>query len=288
MIPGEFDYVKAGSVQEAIGLLQQHGDDAKVLAGGHSLIPMLKLRLANPGVLVDISGIGELKGVTSGGGKVTIGALTTHAEIEHNSDLKGSLPIMAEAATVIGDPMVRNRGTFGGSLAHADPAGDWPAVALALGAQLNVTGPDGDRTIAVDDFFVDLLTSDLQPGELLTSIDLPVSSGKTGMSYQKFSHPASGYAVVGAAAVVTLDAAGNCASARIAVTGAGPKAVRLTGMEDALVGKAITEESAAAAAAGATDGMDLLGDIYASEEYRAHLTKVFAKRAVIAAAGNAG
>jgi carbon-monoxide dehydrogenase medium subunit len=238
-------------------------------------------------VLVDISGIAGLRGVTTGSDKVTIGALTTHADIEHNSDLKKSFPILAEAATVIGDPMVRNRGTFGGSLAHADPAGDWPAVALALGAKLNVTGPDGDRTIAVDDFFVDMLTSDLQPNELLTSIDLPVPGGKTGMSYQKFSHPASGYAVVGAAAVVTLDAAGNCASARIAVTGAGPKAVRLTGMEDALAGKAITEESATAAAEGATDGMDLLGDIYASEEYRAHLTKVFAKRAVIAAAGNA-
>src|SRR3954447_2433868 len=288
MIPAEFDYVKAGSVQEAVGLLQQHGDNAKVLAGGHSLIPLLKLRLANSGVLVDISGISALKGVKSSGGTVTIGALTTHAEIEHNSDLKGSLPILAEAATVIGDPMVRNRGTFGGSLAHADPAGDWPAVALALGAQLNVTGPGGDRTIAVDDFFVDLLTSDLQPGELLTSIDLPVPGGKTGMSYQKFSHPASGYAVVGAAAVVTLDDAGNCTSARIAVAGAGPKATRLTAMEDALVGKALTEENVAAAAEGAADGMDFLGDIYASEEYRAHLTKVFAKRAVLAAAKNAG
>jgi carbon-monoxide dehydrogenase medium subunit len=288
MIPGEFDYVKAGSVQEAVGLLQQHGDNAKVLAGGHSLIPLLKLRLANPGVLVDITGIGDLKGVRSNDGTVTIGALTTHAEIEHNSDLKGSFPILAEAATVIGDPMVRNRGTFGGSLAHADPAGDWPAVALVLGAQLHVTGPGGDRTIAVDDFFVDILTSALEPGELLTSIDLPVPSGKSGMSYQKFAHPASGYAVVGAAAVVTLDDAGNCASARVAVTGAGPKAVRLTAMEDALAGKSITEENVVAAAEGATDGMDLLGDIYASEEYRAHLTKVFAKRAVLAAAKNVG
>jgi carbon-monoxide dehydrogenase medium subunit len=288
MIPAEFDYVKAGSVQEAVGLLQQHGDNAKVLAGGHSLIPLLKLRLANPGVLVDITGIGDLKGVKAGGDTVTIGALTTHAEIEHNSDLKGTLPILAEAATVIGDPMVRNRGTFGGSLAHADPAGDWPAVALALGAQLHVTGPGGDRTVAADDFFVDMLTSDLQPGELLTAIDLPVPGGKSGMSYQKFSHPASGYAVVGAAAVVTLDDAGNCTSARIAVTGAGPKATRLTAMEDALAGKALTEENVAAAAEGATDGMDFLGDIYASEEYRAHLTKVFAKRAVLAAAKNAG
>jgi aerobic carbon-monoxide dehydrogenase medium subunit len=287
MIPGEFDYVKAGSVQEAVGLLQQHGDDAKVLAGGHSLIPLLKLRLANPPVLVDISGIQELKGIQAGGDKVTIGALTTHADIEHNSELQGSFPILAEAATLIGDPMVRNRGTFGGSLAHADPAGDWPAVALALGAQLRVTGSGGERTVAADDFFVDILTSDLQPGEILTAVELPVPGGKTGMSYQKFSHPASGYAVVGVAAVVTLDGSGNCASARIAVTGAGPKATRLTAMEEALAGKPLTEENVAAAAASAGEGMDFLGDIYASEEYRAHLVKVYAKRAVLAAAAKA-
>jgi carbon-monoxide dehydrogenase medium subunit len=287
MIPTEFDYIKAGSVQEAISLLQQHGDDAKVLAGGHSLVPLLKLRLASPAVLVDISGIGDLKGITSGGGKVTIGALTTHNDIEQSEELKGSLPILHEAATVIGDPMVRNRGTFGGSLAHADPAGDWPAVALALGAQMHITGPSGERTVAADDFFIDILTSDVQPGELLTSIDLPVPSGKVGMSYQKFSHPASGYAVVGVAAVVELDGSGNCASARVAVTGAGAKAVRLNSVEEALVGKSLTEENVAAAANTAGDGIDYLGDIYASEEYREHLVKVFAKRAVLAAAGNA-
>jgi carbon-monoxide dehydrogenase medium subunit len=287
MIPTEFDYVKAGSVQEAISLLQQHGDDAKVLAGGHSLVPLLKLRLASPAVLVDISGIGDLKGIKSSGGKVTIGALTTHNDIEHSEELKSSLPILHEAATVIGDPMVRNRGTFGGSLAHADPAGDWPAVALALGAQMHITGPGGERTVAADDFFVDILTSDVQPGELLTSIDLSVPSGKAGMSYQKFSHPASGYAVVGVAAVVEVDGSGNCSSARVAVTGAGAKAVRLTSVEDALVGKALTEENVTAAANTAGDGIDYLGDIYASEEYREHLVKVFAKRAILAAAGNA-
>lgn len=286
MIPSEFDYIKAGSVQEALGLLQQHGDDAKVLAGGHSLVPMLKLRLANPAVLVDISGIGELKGITSGGGKVTIGALTTHNDIEQSAELKSSFPILAEAATLIGDPMVRNCGTFGGSLAHADPAGDWPAVALALGAQMHITGPGGERIVAADDFFIDILTSDVQPGELLTSIDLPVAGGKLGMSYQKFSHPASGYAVVGVAAVVSVDGSGNCASARVAVTGAGAKATRLNSVEDALIGKALTEENVAAAAATAGGGIDYLGDIYASEEYREHLVKVFAKRAVLAAAGN--
>jgi len=286
MIPSEFDYIKAGSVKEALGLLQQHGDDAKVLAGGHSLVPMLKLRLANPAVLVDITGIGELKGITSGIDKVTIGALTTHNDIEQSAELKGSFPILAEAATLIGDPMVRNCGTFGGSLAHADPAGDWPAIALALGAQMHITGLDGERTVAADDFFIDILTSDVQPGELLTSIDLPVPSGNVGMSYQKFSHPASGYAVVGVAATVTVDGSGNCARARVAVTGAGAKATRLNSVEDALVGKALTEENVAAAAATAGDGIDYLGDIYASEEYREHLVKVFAKRAVLAAAGN--
>jgi len=286
MIPSEFDYIKAGSVKEALGLLQQHGDDAKVLAGGHSLVPMLKLRLANPAFLVDISGISELKGITSGGDKVTIGALTTHNDIEQSAELKSSFPILAEAATLIGDPMVRNRGTFGGSLAHADPAGDWPAVALALGAQMHITGLDGERTVAADDFFIDILTSDIQPGELLTSIDLPVAGGKVGMSYQKFSHPASGYAVVGVAAIVTVDGSGNCASARVAVTGAGAKATRLNSVEDALIGKALSEENVAAAAATAGGGIDYLGDIYASEEYREHLVKVFAKRAVLAAAGN--
>jgi carbon-monoxide dehydrogenase medium subunit len=286
MIPSEFDYIKAGSVKEALGLLQQHGDDAKVLAGGHSLVPMLKLRLANPAFLVDISGISELKGITSGGDKVTIGALTTHNDIEQSAELKSSFPILHEAATLIGDPMVRNRGTFGGSLAHADPAGDWPAVALALGAQMHITGLDGERTVAADDFFIDILTSDIQPGELLTSIDLPVAGGKVGMSYQKFSHPASGYAVVGVAAIVTVDGSGNCASARVAVTGAGAKATRLNSVEDALIGKALSEENVAAAAATAGGGIDYLGDIYASEEYREHLVKVFAKRAVLAAAGN--
>ncbi len=286
MIPSEFDYVKAGSVKEALDLLKQHGDDAKVLAGGHSLIPLLKLRLASPAVLVDISGIKELSGVKAGDKSVTIGALTTHNDIEHDDSLKQSLPILAEAATLIGDPMVRNRGTFGGSLAHADPAGDWPAVALALDAKMHISGPNGERTVEANDFFVDILTSDVQAGELLTAIDLPVPSGNVGMSYQKFAHPASGYAVVGVAAVVTVEG-GKCTNARVAVTGAGAKAVRLTAVEDALVGKELTDEHVAAAAEQAGDGIDYLGDIYASEDYRAHLVKVFAKRAVLAAAKNA-
>jgi carbon-monoxide dehydrogenase medium subunit len=284
MIPAEFDYVTAGSVQEAISLMQQHGDSAKLLAGGHSLIPMMKLRLAQPAVLVDISKIDGLSGVSRSGNTVTIGALTTHAAIEEDASLAESLALMREAATHIGDPLVRNRGTFGGSLAHADPAGDWPAVALALGGTAKITGPNGDRTVDLYDFFVDILTSAVEPGEVLTAIDLNVPSGKYGTAYRKFSHPASGYAVIGAAAVVTLNADGTCASARIAVTGAGPKATRLTSMEEALVGKKVDEATVSAASATAGDGMDFLGDIFASEEYRAHLVKVYAKRAALAAA----
>jgi carbon-monoxide dehydrogenase medium subunit len=283
MIPAEFDYYAPTSVGEVISLLQQHGGEAKVLAGGHSLIPMLKLRLSSPPVLVDIGRIPELRGITRTNGTVTIGAMTTHAQVESSKELRDTFPIMAEAASVIGDPMVRNRGTFGGALAHADPAADWPAVALALGAQMRVIGPGGERIIPVDDFFVDMLTSALEPDEVLTRIDIPVSNGKTGMSYQKFQHPASGYAVVGVATVVTLGADGACQGCRVAVTGAGPRATRQTAVEDALKGQRLTPELIAQASERAGEGMDFLGDIYASEGYRAHLTKVYTKRALLAA-----
>ncbi|MDP9372444.1 MAG: xanthine dehydrogenase family protein subunit M [Chloroflexota bacterium] len=288
MIPGEFEYYAPTSVQEAVQLLQQHGDEAKVLAGGHSLIPLLKLRLANPPVLVDINRIGDLKGITRQNGAVTIGALTTHTDLERSEELKQVFPMMAEAATVIGDPMVRNRGTFGGALAHADPAGDWPAVALALGSQMRVIGPGGERTVPADEFFVDMLTSALQPGEVLTAVDIPVPQGKTGMSYQKFAHPASGYAVVGVAAMVQLGADGACQDCRVAVTGAGPKATRLTAVEDALRGQQLTPELIGQAAERAGQDMEFLGDIFASEGYREHLTKVYTKRALMKALENAG
>jgi carbon-monoxide dehydrogenase medium subunit len=283
MIPGEFEYVAPASVQEAVQLLQQHGDEAKVLAGGHSLIPLLKLRLANPSVLVDLGRIQELRGIKRQDGGVTIGAMTTHTQLEYAAELRDSFPILHETATVIGDPMVRNRGTFGGSLAHADPAGDWPAVALALGAQMKVVGPGGGRTVPADDFFVDMLTSALGPGELLTEVTLPAPASKAGMSYQKFSHPASGYAVVGVAALVQLGPDGACQDCRAAVTGAGPKATRLTAVEDMLKGQQPTPELLAGAAERAGEGMDFLGDIFASESYRAHLTKVYTKRALTAA-----
>ena len=286
MIPGEFEYRKASSVQEVVSLLQEN-QEAKILAGGHSLIPMMKLRLATPPLLIDIGGIEELRGIRQSDGGVAIGALTTHAAVEESQELKQTFPIMYEAAHVIGDPMVRNVGTFGGSLAHADPAGDWPAIVLALGATMTVVGPNGERQIAADDFFVDLLTSALEPGEVLTKVTIPAPQGRTGMSYQKFSHPASGYAVVGVAAVVTLDQFGNCQDCRVAITGAGPKATRATETENMLRGQAINADTIAQAAERAGDGMDFLGDIFASAEYRGHLVKVFTRRALTRALENA-
>ena len=286
MIPGEFEYRKASSVQEAVQLLQQN-QEAKILAGGHSLIPMMKLRLATPPMLIDIGGIEELRGIRPSDGGVAIGALTTHAAVEESQELKQTFPMMYEAAHVIGDPMVRNVGTFGGSLAHADPAGDWPAIVLALGATMKTVGSTGERQIPAEEFFVDLLTSALEPGEVLTEVTIPAPQGRTGMSYQKFSHPASGYAVVGVAAVVTLDGSGNCQDCRVAITGAGPKAARATETENMLRGQTINADTIAQAAERAGDGMELLGDIFASAEYRGHLVKVFTRRALAKALENA-
>ena len=283
MIPGEFEYYRPASVQEAIQHLGEHGEEARLLAGGHSLVPLMKLRLAAPAALVDLGGIAELRGIERSNGTVGIGAMTTHAAIEHSRELRGILPLLPDAAAVIGDPMVRNRGTIGGSLAHADPAGDWPAIALALDAQLDVEGPNGRRTIPAEEFFVALLTSALEPYEVLTRITVPVPQGTSGMAYQKLRHPASGYAVVGIAAVLMMDGDGACRDCRVAVTGATATASRAHATEELLRGKTLDEESIAAAAERAADGMEFLGDLYASEAYREHLTKVYAKRALLAA-----
>lgn len=280
MIPESFEYTAPTTIAESLALLAAHGDDAKVLAGGHSLIPMMKLRLASPGVLVDIGRIPELRGIRAHGGGITIGATTTHAEVLDDPELGARFPIMAEAATVIGDPLVRHRGTFGGSLAHADPAGDWPAVALAVDALIHVTGPNGDRAIPARDFFLDLFTSALEPGELLTAVDLPFPSVDSGMAYEKFAHPASGYAVVGIAAVVGVDADGICRECRVGITGAGAKATRAEVTEMALLGETVTGERIRQASRHAAAGIDLLSDLGASERYRGHLVTALTDRAL--------
>jgi aerobic carbon-monoxide dehydrogenase medium subunit len=279
--PSQFEYERPSTVQEAVAILAGN-PEAKVLAGGHSLIPAMKLRLAMPGTLVDIGRIGDLKGITVNGG-ARIGAMTTYVELEDSTELTSAFPIIKETVNIVGDPAVRSRGTLGGSLAHSDPAADFTAVMLALGASVSVTGPNGDREINADDLFVDLLTTSLEPEEILTAITIPGLNG-AGAAYEKHAHPASGYAVAGVAAVIKVDG-GTISSARIAVTGATSKATRASAVEAALVGKPANTETIAAAAALAADGLELNGDVYASAEYRAQLLKVLARRAVTRAAG---
>jgi aerobic carbon-monoxide dehydrogenase medium subunit len=280
--PTQFEYQRPTTVQEAVAMLAGN-PEAKILAGGHSLLPAMKLRLAMPGALVDIGRIEGLRGINVKGGSATIGAMTTYVEIEDSTELAKAFPIIAETVRIVGDPSVRSRGTLGGSLAHSDPAADFTAVMLALGAAVMVTGPNGEREISADDLFVDLLTTSLEPEEIITSISIPAQDGAAA-AYEKHAHPASGYAVVGVAASVKIDG-GTISSARIAVTGATSKATRAGGAEAALVGKAATAETIAAAAALAADGLEINGDIYASSEYRAHLVTVLARRALTRAAG---
>jgi len=279
MYPSTFTYYRAGSVQEALKLLLEN-PDAKLLAGGHSLIPAMKLRLASPSALIDISRISELAGIRDSGDRIVIGATTRYDDIQRSDLVRRVLPILPEAIDVIGDLQVRNMGTIGGSLAHADPAADLPAVVIALGAEIKAVGPDGERIIPADQFFIDLFTTALQANEILTEIAFPKPPARTGTSYQKFANPASGYAVVGAAAVVTLAEDGTVAAARVGVIGAGPYAVRRQNVEQALVGKQPTAETIEAASQLASEGMTFNSDIFASEEYRAHLTRVFVKRAL--------
>lgn len=286
MIPSAFEYFAPKSVAEAISLLQQHGDEAKILAGGHSLLPAMKLRLSQPPVLIDISRISELKGISVDGG-VTIGATTTYHEVASNQAVREACPVLVECVSQIGDIQVRNRGTLVGSLAHADPAADLPAVALALGATLTAQGPNGTREIAADDMFVEMLTTALEPNEVLTKVTFPRLGAGEGASYQKLRHPASRYAIVGVAAYVKLGSGGSVEACRIGVTGAGPKAVRQPAAEAALVGTSGDEAAVAAAAEKAGEEMDFLGDIHASEEYRRAMVKVYTKRALTQAIARA-
>ncbi len=283
MFPKKFEYRRVDTLQEAVDLLSQLGPDAKLLAGGHSLIPAMKLRLAAPSVLIDIGRVSELKGIRRTDGQVSIMAGSTHWMVENSQELKASAPLLPEVASVIGDMQVRNLGTVGGNLAHADPASDLPAAVLALDARLKAASKRGERTIPASDFFQGMFTTALQPDEALVEVTVPAFAPRTGWSYVKFAHPASGYAVVGVAAVLEADEAGNCRGARVAITGAGSKAVRATSVEAALSGKRLEEQSIAEASSAAADGLDLMGDIYASEEYRAHLARVLTKRALMQA-----
>jgi carbon-monoxide dehydrogenase medium subunit len=288
VIPAAFDYFAPQSVQEAIGLLEKHGDDAKLLAGGHSLLPIMKLRLAQPKVIVDIGRIGGLDGIRQDGQTIAIGALVTHDSVERSDLLRAQCPLLPETASVIGDMQVRNRGTIGGSVAHADPAADYPAALLALGAEIVAAGPKGTRTIPVSEFFVEMLTTALAPNEIVTEVRVPVLGRGTGAAYLKHAHPASGYAVVGVAAVIGTSG-GKCERAAIGITGVSGKAYRASAVERALAGQPLPldEAAVAGAAAHAADGIEAQGDLYASEQFRKHLATVYTKRAVLAAASRA-
>lgn len=284
MFPNQFEYHRPDSVQAAVALLAAD-PDAKLLAGGHSLLPAMKLRLASPSSLVDLGGIDGLVGIEAVD-NVTIGAMTTYAMLRDSRLLQSVLTLVSEVADNVGDPAVQARGTIGGALAHSDPAADFTAIFLALNGSVDVTGRNGSRTIEADDLFVDLFTTALQPDEIITSVSLPSAKAEHGMAYEKFRHPASGYAVVGVAVFVSTSADGAVESARIAVTGATSKATRANAAEQALVGKALNEESIAAAAKVAGDGLDINGDHYASEEYRRHLVSVLTGRALARAAAS--
>jgi carbon-monoxide dehydrogenase medium subunit len=283
MYPAAFEYHAPASVQEALGLLGRLGDDAKILAGGHSLIPMMKLRLAQPKHLIDLRKVQGLTGIREDRGTIVIGALTTHWQVESSPLLREKCPILSDTASVIGDPAVRNLGTIGGSLAHADPAADMPATVIALGAEFVCEGPKGRRSVKVDEWFQGLMQTALTDQEILVEIRISQWPAGSGGAYMKFPHPASRFAVAGAAAMITLDSKGVCARAGVGITGAGTKAIRAKGVEAGLNGKALDQATIEAAAQKAADGVDVQADLQGSVEYKSHLCRVFARRAIEAA-----
>jgi len=286
MIPASFDYIAAKSLDEAISLLAKHKDDAKILAGGHSLLPAMKLRLIQPKVLIDLGRIRDLSYIKEEGGQIRIGAMTTHFQTETSDLLRRSCQLLPETASHLGDMQVRNKGTLGGSLAHSDPAADWPAAILALDAELVATSAKGDRVIKATDFFVEMLTTSLQPGEILREIRIPAAKGKPAQAYVKVRHPASGFAVVGVAVNLSIDG-GKCQSAGIGITGVSSKAYRASKVESGLKGNTLDAKTVSAAAAHAADGVDVNSDLYASAEYRKQLATVYTRRAIETAAGRA-
>ena len=285
MFATEFEYTKANSVSEAIQLLGSN-EGAKILAGGHSLIPMMKLRLARPPMVIDIGGIEEMRGISVENGTLRIGALTTHAEIAESHVVQSALGILWEAAYGIGDPQVRNRGTIGGNIAHADPASDLPTVLTVIDAKFTIQGQGGitrrgSRTVSADDFFTGPFETVLEENEILTAIEMPVLAENQKAEYAKMAHPATSFAVVGAGVVVTLEN-GVCTAARVAVGGLTPRPTRGPSVEAALTGKELTEENIAAATAliDGDLGSDILGDIFASAEYRRAMAAIELKHAI--------
>jgi aerobic carbon-monoxide dehydrogenase medium subunit len=285
MIPAAFEYVRPSSVAEAVSALAEAGEDGKVLAGGQSLIPVLRLRMSYPSTVVDVGRIPELRGVRDDGDAIVIGAMTTHHDVLHDPLVVEHAPLIAQATETIADPQVRHRGTFGGALAHADPAGDLGAVALALDCEFVATGPNGERRIPASEFFVDYLTTALSPGEVLTSVRVPKLGPGWSSHYEKFHRVAQAWSIVGVAALVRREN-GSIADARIGLTNMGSTPLRARAAESALTGVAVNADAVGTAAAHAADGTTPPSDLSGKADYREHLARVLTKRAVLAAAGH--
>lgn len=283
MIPSAFDYAAPGTVAEALDVLAAAGDDVKLLAGGQSLIPVMKLRLADPAMVIDLGRIGELSGVRDDGDALLIGAMTTHHQISTDPLIAAHVPLLAKAAATVADPQVRHRGTFGGALVHADPAGDLPAPVLAADATFILAGQDGERRVAAVDFFQGYFTTAVEDGEILTHVRVPKYTG-WGAHYEKFTRVAQQWSIVAVAAMVRVEG-GTIAEARIGLTNVASTPLRATAVEQALVGAPLTQEAIADASAHAAEGTDPASDLNGDAAYRRHLAEVLTKRAVIAAAG---
>ncbi len=290
MVTSSFEYFAPTSIEEATSLLSRHRDEARVLAGGHSLVPIMKLRLSEPKYLIDLGRVDGLADISANGGGLSIGAMATYRDIEESAAVLAHAPVLAEAAGQVADPQVRNKGTIGGSLAQADPAGDLPAVVLALGGTIVARTRRATREISADRFFVDLLTTALRPTEILTEVRIPSLSSSTGAAYVKYANKASHYPIAGIAAVVTLDSSGTVSDARVAVTGVGPKASRARRTESILRGKEPTASVIRRASdrAAVEIGDEATEDIHASAEFRVHLARVCCERALAAAVERAG
>jgi carbon-monoxide dehydrogenase medium subunit len=287
MIPASFDYLAPKSLDEALSALGARGEDAKLIAGGHSLLPLMKLRLANPKVLIDIGRIRGLNEIRAAKDQLVVGALATHFQIESSALLQKNCPLLPQTARTIGDVQVRNRGTIGGSVVHADPAADWPAAMLALGGRLKLRGRTGERMIDAEKFFLGPMTTAIEASEILTEIHLPMAPRRSGYSYGKMAQQASGFAIVGVAISLCLDAKGRCEDVGIGITGLSDTPFRARKAEARLRGNKITTKLVDDCAAEVAAGIDPLDDLHAAADYRAHLARVYTARAIQEAAKHA-
>jgi carbon-monoxide dehydrogenase medium subunit len=289
MKPAPFEYFDPRTVEEAVSLLQERGEEAKVLAGGQSLMPLLSMRMARPGALIDLSRVAGLEYIRETDGALAIGAMTSKRAVERSALVKSRQPLLHAATLWIAHPQIRNRGTVGGSMAHADPAAEYPAVALVLGAELRAVGPDGERSIEAGDFFVSYLTTALGPAEVLTEVRFPVLAEGTGWGFQELSRRHGDFAIAGAAVTLSIRGRGRCASARVVLFGVGPTPVRARGAEEILVGEALGPPLLERAARRASEDLDEpLSDVHASAEFRRHLAGVLTRRALTEAMARAG